>query len=288
MPVTMTLLALFALGCAVPVLAGFLVLSAERGHPPRLTLAWLSMLLREISANMLALAIWPLGSGDRHPELGDPGGPRKVPVILVPGFGMNRSCLWALQALLRRRGWRWVHAINRARPGGGIDPHARALAAEVERLCRVAHSPQVDIVAHSMGGLIAAWYIQELGGAARVRRLVTLGTPWGGTRMASLVPWLPDSDLLVPGSKVVQELREPQVPTHAIWSYQDQLVVPTHSAAPDWLDRAPHGQTALRLVGHLDLLGNTQSLDRVCALLSAPPQNAPTESTPTKSSGAEE
>ena len=40
---------------------------------------------------------------------------------------------------------------------------------------------QVDILAHSMGGLVARIYIQELGGAARVKRLLTMGTPHLGS-----------------------------------------------------------------------------------------------------------
>jgi pimeloyl-ACP methyl ester carboxylesterase len=39
---------------------------------------------------------------------------------------------------------------------------------------------KVDIVAHSMGGLVARIYIQELGGDKRVDRLVMMGTPHRG------------------------------------------------------------------------------------------------------------
>ena len=51
-----------------------------------------------------------------------------------------------------------------------------------------------------MGGLIARYYVQRLGGDARVHTLVTLGTPHGGTAAAYLVPHRlarqlrPDSD----------------------------------------------------------------------------------------------
>jgi pimeloyl-ACP methyl ester carboxylesterase len=42
-------------------------------------------------------------------------------------------------------------------------------------------SQQVDILAHSMGGVVARIYIQELGGVAKVNRLVTMGTPHLGS-----------------------------------------------------------------------------------------------------------
>jgi pimeloyl-ACP methyl ester carboxylesterase len=38
-----------------------------------------------------------------------------------------------------------------------------------------------DIVAHSFGGLIARYYIQNLGGGPRVRRLITMGAPQKGS-----------------------------------------------------------------------------------------------------------
>jgi pimeloyl-ACP methyl ester carboxylesterase len=40
---------------------------------------------------------------------------------------------------------------------------------------------KINIVAHSMGGLVARIYVQQLGGAGRVNRVVTLGTPHLGS-----------------------------------------------------------------------------------------------------------
>lgn len=42
---------------------------------------------------------------------------------------------------------------------------------------------KVDIVAHSMGGLIARIYIQELGGANHTHALITMGTPHRGSAL---------------------------------------------------------------------------------------------------------
>lgn len=41
-----------------------------------------------------------------------------------------------------------------------------------------------DIIAHSMGGLVARWYIAECGGRKHVRKLIMLGTPNLGTPAA--------------------------------------------------------------------------------------------------------
>ena len=57
---------------------------------------------------------------------------------------------------------------------------ARRLAGELAPILQ-AHPEGVDVIGHSMGGIVARIYIQELGGAAKVRRLVTLGTPHSGS-----------------------------------------------------------------------------------------------------------
>jgi pimeloyl-ACP methyl ester carboxylesterase len=43
---------------------------------------------------------------------------------------------------------------------------------------------RVVFVCHSMGGLVARWYIEKCGGAAVTRKLVTLGTPYRGAARA--------------------------------------------------------------------------------------------------------
>ena len=54
-------------------------------------------------------------------------------------------------------------ALERLRAQGGVFADARAV-----------------FICHSMGGLVARWYIEKCGGAEVTRKLITLGTPWRG------------------------------------------------------------------------------------------------------------
>ncbi|MFI7664172.1 esterase/lipase family protein [Nocardia sp. NPDC049526] len=56
---------------------------------------------------------------------------------------------------------------------------------------------RVTLVCHSMGGLIARYYLEVLGGRAHAARLITIGTPFSGAVKAvkaltgNLFPWVP-------------------------------------------------------------------------------------------------
>jgi len=51
------------------------------------------------------------------------------------------------------------------------------------------HGKTLDIVAHSMGGLVSRWYIEREGGNRVVRKLVMLGTPNGGSPWPRVADW---------------------------------------------------------------------------------------------------
>ena len=89
----------------------------------------------------------------------------------------------------------------------------------------------VALVGHSLGGLVARWYIQCLGGARRVDRLVTLATPHGGTDSVRFAPG-PLAESLRPGSKLLARLgdRAGDVPHTVLVAGRDTAVTPPCSA----------------------------------------------------------
>lgn len=100
---------------------------------------------------------------------------------------------------------------------------------------------KIIIVAHSMGGLVARYYIQSMGGRQTVAKVIALATPHSGT----LVAVGPGSQILrrfnyvglnqmAPGSSFLtnlmeQEVAENPVPITNIFSYDDEVVVPQES-----------------------------------------------------------
>ncbi len=133
------------------------------------------LLAQEALAFAAAAALFPFGI--RRPRRRTPRQPDQRTVVLVHGYLANRSTLFPLAAYLRLRGMRQVLSFNYA-SSAGIERAALDLR---EYLRRHVRGGRIDLVCHSLGGLVARVYLQELGGSRRVDRCITLGTPHRGT-----------------------------------------------------------------------------------------------------------
>jgi hypothetical protein len=73
---------------------------------------------------------------------------------------------------------------------GPIAETARALKGRLEDVgLAPGHGKALDVIAHSMGGLVSRWFIERESGNRVVRRLVMLGTPNGGSPWPRVVDW---------------------------------------------------------------------------------------------------
>ncbi|MFI8827451.1 esterase/lipase family protein [Streptomyces sp. NPDC053431] len=187
----------------------------------------------------------------------DPGsGPR--PVVMLHGFVDNRSVFVLLRRALARHGRHEIESLNYSPLTCDLRAAAELLGRRVEELLTRTGHDGVDLVGHSLGGLVARYYVQRLGGDARVRTLVMLGTPHSGTRFVPLP--LADAHPLVrqmrPGSEVLSELAGPAPGCRtrfvSFWSDLDQVMVPVETARLDHPDLIVHN-VRVSGVGHLAL-----------------------------------
>jgi pimeloyl-ACP methyl ester carboxylesterase len=194
-----------------------------------------------------------------------------TPVLLIHGYLATKGSLHLLEQQLARRG----HVVMSFRFGpinlGDIRDSAGLIARKVESIVAQTGVSHVDIVGHSMGGLVGLYYVKRLGGRHRVRRLVLMGTPTQGTWSALLglitAPLGLASLQLLPGSPFLQELAETPLPKG--------VDVVSIGALRDWL--APVASTALEGVrnialptGHSGLLVDEEVADTVARLLREP------------------
>ncbi|WTW97021.1 alpha/beta fold hydrolase [Streptomycetaceae bacterium NBC_01309] len=206
-----------------------------------------------------------------------------LPVVLVHGLADNRSIFAVLRRALRREGMSGLHSFDHNPLGGDVRTKAELLDRHIARVVARTGAPGVHVVGHSLGGLIARYHAQFLDEGARVRTVVTLGTPHEGTAAAQLLRAHPLVREMCPDSPVVAELAGPAPGCTtrfvAYWGDLDPFVVPCVSGAlrhPD-LDAT---SVRVRGAGHLTLPACRTVVSEVCALLTAPlPTSLPVPNT---------
>ncbi len=152
------------------------------------------------------------------------------PVVFVHGLGGQRGNFLYLSGFLALNGRRRRYAIQFDR-NTSIEARADALVAFVNEVREVTGAEEVDLVAHSLGGIVARLALAELDFARHIGTVITLGAPHGGTFSARVA----NTELtraLRPNSAAIARLGPPPpgVRVVSLWSRGDLLVLPPESA----------------------------------------------------------
>lgn len=183
-------------------------------------------------------------------------GRSRPPVLLLHGFVDNRSVFVLLRRSLTRHGWRHLESLNFSPLTSDIRVAAEELGRQIEEICARTGHRQVDIIGHSLGGLIGRYYVQRLGGDVRVRTLITMGTPHAGTAAIPLASAHPVVRQMRPDSDLIEELREPAPGCRtrfvSFWSDLDQVMSPVEAARVEHPDLIAQN-VGVTGIGHLAL-----------------------------------
>lgn len=172
----------------------------------------------------------------REPPVEPVAQDRSGPVLLVPGYGGSTAGVDALASALREGG-RAARVVPSPGDGrGDLREHAALLARAAEEAV-AGGAPSVDVVGYSAGGVVARWFVGQLGGDALTRRVITLSSPHHGTDLAALATGSGcpvGCEQLAPTSDLLATLnRSDETPTGpswvALWTDDDATVVPPSS-----------------------------------------------------------
>lgn len=168
-----------------------------------------------------------------------PAASARTDVVLVPGYGGSRQALDALADRIRHTG---MSAQVVTLPGNGtgdLTAQAAVLSTYVNRALH-AGAGRVDVIGYSAGGVVTRWWVTQDGGAQKVQRVITLGSPLNGTRTAAAGNAADPSACpmacqeLVPGSTLLTKLRAAPLGAKpgwlSLWTTDDQVVTPPDSA----------------------------------------------------------
>jgi hypothetical protein len=193
-----------------------------------------------------------------------------TPIMLAHGIVDNHTVFALMRRQLLRRGFSRIHTFSYSPLTVDVRRTAEQMGEEIEALCEESGYERIHVIGHSLGGLIARYYVQRLGGDERVHTCVTLGTPHQGTMAARLLPW-PLVKQVRPDSDLMAELAEPapgcKTRFLAFYSDVDQLIVPQRRARISHPDLTANN-VRVRGVGHLSLPFHGEVVHQISGALS--------------------
>lgn len=268
--VVITLVASFFIGCAGYVALSYVTAFAAQPRAWLRPSIWRAALVEMLVA-WAVVPLWPLwwvlgavyqagveGEGEAR-------GPRN-PIVLLHGFGMNRTQWFWLARRLRARGHGPIYGMNYFSLQS-VHRSAKHLGRFVDHVMGREQATAVDIVAHSLGGIVARYYLERLSGARKVRRLVTIGTPHRGTRIGHAGFVIPSARDLMTGSPLLTDLGPVRAGAEytSIWSRADAVVQPPESASI-----APAGtDEVFEDLGHLSMVVSPRVIEVIDGRLRA-------------------
>jgi len=196
----------------------------------------------------------------------------ETPVILVHGYGGNSANFLWMQWQLKRRGWHNVYAVSYTPPTINARKLAQQVVDHVERILAATGAEKAHLVCHSMGGPLTRYALLNLGLAGKVDKVITLGSPHQGTRIANLFMARGAAAQLRYQSSFVTELNnQDQTPGgaqfYSIYSNMDNFILPSNAAVLGGNAENIH----VPRLGHISLLYSPTVLAEVERCLEQPP-----------------
>jgi hypothetical protein len=160
-------------------------------------------------------------------------------VLLVPGYGGGIGALDVLADRIRSTG-RTTQIVSIPGNGtGDLTAQAAVLNNYVTRALRQVPG-KVEIIGFSAGGVVARLWDVTDNGASKASRIITLGSPLNGTRLAAAGNAADPAACpaacqeLVPGSTLLTKLQKSPLTRQpswlSLWTNNDQVVRPPESA----------------------------------------------------------
>jgi len=189
------------------------------------------------------------------------GRTKGVPIICVHGYGQNCGSFWALTRALSTRGHGPIFAYDYSSLNG-IESSADGLGRFIDAVRLSTGAPRVDLIGHSMGGVVIAEHLRSAGCEHNVRRCITLASAHGGIRWPGPLPGRGAAQIRRDSAyrRKLATARLP-IPVLNVSSENDDFVFPATALS------ALGTEVSIRDVGHIALLFSEEMFQTASAFL---------------------
>ncbi len=157
---------------------------------------------------------------------------KKYPIVFVHGWFAQSLLYFFLKQYLEKEGF-LVYMANVGHLLNDLDKDAIALKKFIDR----GKLKEIILVGASAGGLVSYRYLQKLNGWVKVKRFISIATPFKGSLLAQLGSmFLGSARQMAPGSNFIDEIRKEKIlypdKIVCVRARYDELVSRTSSQLP--------------------------------------------------------
>ncbi|MBS4167907.1 alpha/beta fold hydrolase [Parachlamydia sp. AcF125] len=148
----------------------------------RLVLDYIRAFVGDLAVFPFFALAYPFSIADKRPKEVR----HLTPILLLHGFAHNPTAWLIYRWYLVKKGYS-VHILDFGYPPfASLEEYAGEVKKKAEQIAQQAGTDQLNIIGHSMGGLVASYYATDLAKEGSVKKVVTLGSPLIGTKVATL------------------------------------------------------------------------------------------------------
>lgn len=187
------------------------------------------------------------------------------PILLVHGY-FNGEYVWEYHKnYLEKNGLGPIYTMNLGFPFLSIRSYALKVQKKAQEIAEETGRSDLILVGHSMGGLVNYYYVSKLARAYSVPKVITIGSPLQGTRVAKIGLGRCAREMQI-DSDLINEVKDAvgcctDVRFHNIATRVDELVIPCTSGI---LKSESSDQMWLDDIGHASLLFSKRVADQLC------------------------
>lgn len=193
------------------------------------------------------LSIFSIESVDKINE-------KDTPILLIHGY-LNYSSVWLFHLKrLKKKGYSAIYTINLGSPFLSIEEYGKKVEKKAQQIAKDLKRKDLILIGHSMGGLVASYYASFLA-SGTVKKVITLGSPFKGTKMAKIGIGKCSREMET-NSLFLEKLRKniensPDIHFFHLGTTKDQIILPYTSA---FLGDQTSRHCVLDEMGHVGLL----------------------------------
>jgi len=158
----------------------------------------------------------------------------RPPILFVHGWSSGSHAFMLISRYLKQKSFKNLYTMSHRPIMADIELLAQKVADRINQVLEETQAEKVNIIAHSMGGLLTRYAIKNFYMEDKVNMLIALGGPHLGSRVAALMPYgkntlqmLYESDFMT--SLADGGLTPGKVKYVSIYSAFDNFVIPQES-----------------------------------------------------------